>query len=161
MNVAERRPQAVIASNRLQYLSFSLGNEDYAVEILRVQEIRAICPMTVLPHAPPHVCGVMNLRGAVVPVVDMRTALGLAREKHGASTVIIVVSVHGRTVGFVVDRVSDVLSLDASDIERAPELRGRVDVSMISGIARTQERFVVLLDLERVVSGGVADLDGR
>lgn len=160
MNVAERRPVST-AESRSQYLSFSLGSEDYAIEILRVQEIRPMCPMTALPYAPSHVRGVMNLRGAVVPVIDTRMALGLARNEYGSSTVIIVVSAFDRTIGFVVDRVSDVLAIDDSDVERTPDIRGRADVSMISGIARAQERFVVLLDIERVVGGSVADLDVR
>jgi purine-binding chemotaxis protein CheW len=92
----------------------------------------------------------MNLRGAVVPVVDMRSALGIASEEYGQFTVIIVLSVHGRTVGFVVDSVSDVLSFDPSAIELAPDLGGRVDLSLVSGIARSQDRFVILLDVERV-----------
>ncbi|AKU93653.1 Positive regulator of CheA protein activity (CheW) [Labilithrix luteola] len=139
-----------------QYLSFSLASEQYAVEILRVQEIRGVCPITELPRSAPSVRGVMNLRGAVVPVVDMRSALGLPDEGYGPFTVIIVLSVRGQTVGFVVDSVSDVLSLDESAIERAPDLGGRVDASLVSGIARTQDRFVVLLDIDRV-----AGLDGE
>ncbi len=140
----------VASSTKNQYLSFSLGAEEYAVEILRVQEIRGICPVTALPHAPPRVRGVMNLRGAVVPVVDMRAALGLPSEEYGKFTVIIVLSVQGRTMGFVVDSVSDVLALDASAIEQAPDLGGRVDARMVCGIARSQDRFVVLLDIDQV-----------
>ena len=132
-----------------EYLSFALGDEEYAVEILRVQEIRRMCPLTPVPHSPAKVCGVMNLRGAVVPVIDMRSALGLPSQDHGKFTVIIVLSLGAKTLGFVVDKVSDVLSLTANEIERAPELGGHVDASMISGIARTQERFVILLDVDR------------
>ena len=155
MNAAQKSV-ATSSGVSSEYLSFSLGAEEYAVEILRVQEIRRMCPLTPLPHSPMKVCGVMNLRGAVVPVIDMRAALGLPSEEHGKFTVIIVLSVRGRTIGFVVDKVSDVLSLDASAIERAPELGGHVDASMISGIARTQDRFVVLLDVDRA-----AGLDGE
>lgn len=134
-----------------QYLSFALAAEEYAVEILSVQEIRGMCPLTPLPNSPPKVCGVMNLRGAVVPVVDTRAALGLAPGEYNKFTVIIVLSVRGRTIGFVVDRVSDVLTFSESDIERVPEVGQSVDVAMVAGIARTSERFVVLLDIARVV----------
>ncbi len=150
MTIANAVSSHAPAVSSAQYLSFSLAGEEYAVDILRVQEIRGICRITELPHSAPSVRGVMNLRGAVVPVVDMRAALGLPNEGYGQFTVIIVLSVRGRTVGFVVDSVSDVLSLDESAIERAPELGGRVDASLVSGIGRTQERFVILLDVDRV-----------
>lgn len=150
MNTANEITKARAATSGVQFLSFSVAGEEYAVDILRVQEIRGICPITVLPHSPPSVRGVMNLRGAVVPVVDMRAALGLPAEEYGPFTVIIVLSIRGRTMGFVVDSVSDVLSLDTSEIERAPELGGQVDASLVSGIARAQERFVILLDIDRV-----------
>ena len=150
MTIANAVSSHAPAANSAQYLSFSLAGEEYAVDILRVQEIRGICRITELPHSAPSVRGVMNLRGAVVPVVDMRAALGLPNEGYGQFTVIIVLSVRGRTVGFVVDSVSDVLSLDESAIERAPELGGRVDASLVSGIGRAQERFVIVLDVDRV-----------
>ncbi len=149
MNVAKKQITAA-AVGPTQYLSFTLDGEEYAVEILKVQEIRGICPITPLPQAPRHVRGVMNLRGAVVPVVDLRLALGLAEPEYGKFTVIVVLSVRGRTLGFVVDSVSDVLSVEPTAIERTPDLGGRVDVSMVNGIVRTQERFVMLLDVDRV-----------
>jgi purine-binding chemotaxis protein CheW len=94
----------------------------------------------------------MNLRGAVVPVVDLRVALGLPRTAYGKFTVIVVLSVQGRTMGFIVDSVCDVLSLDASQIEVSPDLGVNVDTSRIRGIARAQDRFVVLLDPDSVVT---------
>ncbi len=140
-----------------QYLSFKLAEEEYAVEILKVQEIRGICPITPIPNAPSHVLGVMNLRGAVVPVVDLRLAIGLTENERGKFTVIVVLSVHGKTMGFVVDSVSDVLSIELSDIEKTPDLGVRVDGSLLCGIARTQERFVMLLDVDRVCGVDVSD----
>jgi purine-binding chemotaxis protein CheW len=135
-----------------QYLSFLLASEEYAVDILRVREIRGLCAITPFPGAPPHVQGVMNLRGAVVPVIDLRLALGLPRIEYGKFTVIVVLSVQDRTLGFVVDSVCDVVSLAPGDIEGAPELGARVDGAMVSGIARVQGRFVVLLDPDRVAA---------
>jgi purine-binding chemotaxis protein CheW len=156
MNVA-RKQIAAVKAGPTQYLSFSLANEEYAVEILKVQEIRGICPITPLPQSPHHVRGVMNLRGAVVPVVDLRVALGLPLEEYSKFTVIVVLSVRGRTVGFVVDSVSDVLSVEPSAVEPTPDLAGRVDVSMVNGIVRTQERFVMLLDVDRVSGVDLAE----
>ena len=133
-----------------QYLSFKLSSEEYAVEILKVQEIRGICPITPIPNSPAHVRGVMNLRGAVVPVVDLRIAIGLADAECGKFTVIVVLSVRGKTMGFIVDSVSDVLSIETSAIEKTPDLGTRIDGSLLNGIARTHERFVMLLDVDRV-----------
>jgi purine-binding chemotaxis protein CheW len=144
---------AKAAANGSQYLSFSLAGGEYAVEILRVREIRGIGPITPLPNAPPHVQGVMNLRGAVVPVIDFRVALGLPRAEYGKFTVIVVLSVRERTMGFVVDSVCDVVSLQPGDIEAAPDLGTRIDGSLVAGIARAQGRFVILIDVERVVAG--------
>jgi purine-binding chemotaxis protein CheW len=136
------------------FLSFALAGEEYAIDILRVQEIRGICPVTPLPQSPPHVRGVMNLRGAVVPVIDLRSALGLPEGEYGKFSVIMVLSLRGRTLGVLVDSVSDVLSLDRGSIEQAPELGRRVDGMLVSGIARTQDRFVIILDIEQVASSG-------
>lgn len=146
---------AVGNANTRQFLSFVLATEEYAIEILSVQEIRGMCPLTPLPNSPPKVCGVMNLRGAVVPVIDMRAALGLAPEEYNKFTVIIVLSVQGRTIGFVVDSVSDVLAFQETEIERAPQVGQSVDATMISGIARAQDRFIVLLDVARVVGAEI------
>ncbi len=133
------------------YLSFTLAGDEYAVDILSVREIRELCPITPLPQSARHVRGVMNLRGAVVPVIDLRSALGLAETEYGKYTVIVVLSVCERTIGFVVDGVSDVLKLEESAIERSLDLGVRVDSALISGIGRVQDRFVVLLDVERIV----------
>lgn len=145
-------PAARATGPAKQYLSFSLGDEEYAVDILRVREIRGICPITPLPQSPAMVKGVMNLRGAVVPVMDLRVALGLPPAEYGKFSVIIVMALSERTIGFVVDSMSDVLSLEPSDIEGAPDVGGRVDVSQIGGIARTGERFVILLDIDRIAA---------
>jgi len=149
VNASSSSPGAV--QNRGgQYLSFMLGSEEYAVDILRVREIRGLCPVTPLPNAPPHVQGVMNLRGTVVPVVDLRQALGLPKAELNKFTVIIVLSVRNRTMGFVVDSVCEVLSLSPSDIETSPDLGTRVDANVVGGIARTEGRFVVLLEPDRI-----------
>jgi purine-binding chemotaxis protein CheW len=137
-----------------QFLSFSLAGEEYAVDILRVREIRGICPITPLPKSAPFVKGVMNLRGTVVPVIDLRLALGLPPAEYNKFTVIVVLSVRDRTMGFVVDAVCDVLSVEPTHIESAPDLGTRIDTSLVRAIARTHDRFVVLLDIDRIASFG-------
>jgi purine-binding chemotaxis protein CheW len=150
MNAAS--PVAAVESQRGLYLSFSLAGDEYAVDILRVREIRGVGPITPIPNAPPFVRGVMNLRGSVVPVVDTRAAIGLTPAEYNKFTVIIVLLVRERTMGFVVDAVSDVLALDESSIERSVDLGQRVRDSFVEGIGRVQDRFVVLLDIDRIAA---------
>ncbi len=142
---------AAASTEAVQYLSFSLADEEYAVDILRVREIRGLCPITPLPQSPPHVQGVMNLRGAVVPVLDLRVALGLPRTEYNKFSVIVVLSVRDRTVGFLVDSVSDVLSFRPSEVESGRDIGTSVSSSFMAGIARSGERFVILLDIEQIV----------
>lgn len=136
-----------------QYLTFSLGRETYGIEILRVQEIRGYSPATPIPNSPSWVRGVMNLRGTIVPVVDLRAKLGLELAQYGRFTVIIVVNVGTRVIGLIVDAVSDVLSFSPEDVQPAPDLGGSGDGRFARGIAHVQEALVVLLDLERVLGG--------
>ncbi|MDQ7844864.1 MAG: chemotaxis protein CheW [Armatimonadota bacterium] len=134
-----------------QYLTFTLGEEAYGLPILAVQEIRGYAPITRVPNTPPHVRGVMNLRGTIVPVVDLRTRLGLAETVPTPFTVIVVVTVAARSVGLIVDAVSDVLDLGAGDLEPPPEFGSGVDVRFITGVARSGGRLILLLSLERVL----------
>lgn len=139
-----------------QYLTFILGNEQYGVDILRVQEIRGWSVVTRLPNSPPYMLGVLNLRGAIVPIVDMRLRFNLEQAEYTALTVIIVLSVHtgaGRQVfGAVVDGVSDVLDMPPDSIKPAPDFGTAVNTEYISGIATTAGRMVMLLDVDRMLS---------
>ena len=148
----EQANAAIAVSTATQVLSFSLGSEEYAVEILLVREILGMRPLTPIPHAPRHVCGVMNLRGAVVPVLDMRASLSLPAVEQDHASVIIVLAVCGRTMGFVVDGVSEVITVDTATMERTPELGGRIDGDKVRGIARVGDRYVILLDVDRVAA---------
>jgi purine-binding chemotaxis protein CheW len=139
-----------------QYLTFSLGDAEYAVDVLRVREIRGMGPIAPIPNEPEHVRGVMNLRGAVVPVIDLRVALGLAPASYGKFTVIIVLFVKNRTMGFVVDTVCDVVNLLPAEVERAPELGPDIDPLLVDGVARVDGRFVVLLDIDKIAHDGLA-----
>lgn len=136
-----------------QFLTFSLGHETYGIELLRVQEIRGYSPATPIPNAPPWVRGVMNLRGTIVPVVDLRSKLGLESAEYNRFTVIIVVNVGTRVTGLIVDSVSDVLTFTAKEIQPTPDLGTSADGRFARGIARFQDSLVVLIDLERVLGG--------
>ncbi len=141
-----------------KYLTFSLGSELYGLEILRVSEIVGMLPVTRVPRLPEYVAGVVNLRGRIIPVVDIRLAFGLADASITERTCIIVVSVTREggtmtTLGIIVDEVSDVLSLPDEAIEATPEFGTEVDTSFIKGVGRADERVVLLLDIDRVLSG--------
>lgn len=145
-----------------QILTFELGSETYGVEILRVREIRGWSSVTKIPHAPPHVLGVLNLRGSIVPVVDLRRRFALERAEYTAVTVIIVLSVHSaasrREVGVVVDGVSDVLDVKAADVKKTPDLGANCATDYIRGLVPVAGRMVVLLDIDRLVGTQLFDL---
>jgi purine-binding chemotaxis protein CheW len=146
-----------VATDGRQYLTFTLGAEEYGVEILKVQEIKGYSAVTPIPNTPPYVKGVMNLRGAIVPIVDLRAKLAMAEAVYNQFTVIIVVRVGPKTFGVIVDAVSDVLDIPASDVQPTPDFGGQVDARFVSGVAKTGERLVILLDIERVLGGdGIA-----
>ncbi len=134
-----------------QYLTFRLGQESYGIEILRVQEIKGYSAITPIPNTPPHIKGVMNLRGTVVPVMDLRVRFGLAEGVLDRFTVVIVVTAGTRIVGLVVDAVSDVLDIEASDVVPAPEMGQSVDTSYLTGMAKSEDRLISLLAIDRVV----------
>lgn len=139
-----------------QYLTFTLGTEDYGVDILRVQEIRGWHAVTRVPNAPAHLLGVLNLRGTIVPIIDLRMRFGLQRIEYTPVTVIIVLSVKTgsgeRVFGIVVDSVSDVLDVAAGDIKATPEFGAAVNTDFICGLATVGERMVMLLDIDRLLS---------
>jgi purine-binding chemotaxis protein CheW len=144
-------------SGSYQVLTFVLGSETYGVDILRVQEIRGWSSVTKIPHAPAHVLGVLNLRGSIVPIVDMRMQFNLERAEYTAVTVIIVLSVQSpkgkRDFGVVVDGVSDVVNVDDSQVKPAPELGSREATEHIRGLMPVADRMVVLLDIDKLIAG--------
>lgn len=136
-----------------EYLTFRLGAEEYGIDILRVQEIRSYEEPTRIANAPPFIKGVVNLRGVIVPVVDLRLKLGCEKAEYNGFTVVIVLNVHGRVVGAVVDSVSDVLELGSELIRPAPEMgTATMDGSFITGIASVGERMLILMDIEALMS---------
>ena len=143
-----------------EYLTFRLGEEEYGIDILRVQEIRSYEPPTRIANAPPFIKGVVNLRGVIVPIVDLRLKLGCETAEYNGFTVVIVLNVRGRVVGAVVDSVSDVLELGAEHIKPAPELSSAIDSGFITGIGSIRqsqgddagERMLILMDIEGLMS---------
>jgi purine-binding chemotaxis protein CheW len=135
-----------------EYLTFTLGAEEYGVDILKVQEIRGYEAVTRLPEAPDFIKGVINLRGLIAPVVDMRVKFRLAHVDYGPTTVMIVLNVGARVVGMVVDSVSDVMQLDEAQIRPVPEVGGAIDRKFLTGIGLVDERMLVLLDIERLMT---------
>jgi len=137
-----------------EYLTFSLGDEDYAVDILKVQEIRGYENVTRLPDSPEFIKGVINLRGVIVPIVDLRIKFALGEAHYDALTVMIILNIGSRIIGIVVDRVSDVVRLPADEIKPSPDLGGSVDTRHLSGVATVAERMLLLLDIERMLLSG-------
>ncbi|MFN3311088.1 MAG: chemotaxis protein CheW [Thermomonas sp.] len=148
-----------------EFLTFTLGKEEYGVDILKVQEIRGYDGVTRIAHAPAHVLGVINLRGVIVPIVDLRVKLALGEVRYDAFTVVIVLNVAQRVVGAVVDAVSDVLELAPEQIRAAPAFDALLDAGCITGLASVKqgdaERMLILLDIEGLMTssemGLVAD----
>ncbi len=134
-----------------EYLSFTLGDEHYGVDILKVQEIRGYDSVTRVPDAPEYIKGVINLRGTIVPVIDLRLKLRLKEARYDAFTVMIVLNVEDRVVGIVVDSVSDVIPLSQEQIRPKPEFGAAVDTRFISGIGTVDERMLILLDIETLL----------
>ena len=153
--------EPTVAAHAGEYLTFRLGGEEYGVDIQKVQEIRSYEPPTRIPHAPSHIKGVVNLRGVIVPIIDLRTRLGCDSADYTSFTVVIVLAVGGRVVGAVVDSVSDVLDLPAADIKPPPGLSGAAagaDGDFITGIAAAGERMLMLVDMD-ILLADVAGMD--
>ncbi len=144
-----------------QYLTFMLAGEEYGVDILRVQEIKGWDRVTRIPNTPPYVLGVINLRGAVVPIIDLRRRFGLEMIDFGPTTVVIVVRVAGereeRTVGVVVDAVSEVYDVGAADTKPPPDVCGSVDTVFVKALATVGEKMLILLDMDRLIGNSIID----
>ena len=143
--------QISFATDSSQFLTFRLGQEEYGVEILKVQEIKGYSAITPVPNTPVYLKGVMNLRGTIVPVVDLRAKFGMPEAEYNQFTVIIVLMVGARVMGLIVDAVSDVLNIPKGDIQPTPDFGAQVDAECINGMAKAGEKLVVLLDIDRVL----------
>lgn len=151
-NVAATASGAAAASAASQqFLTFRIDAEEYGIDILKVQEIRSYEPPTRVANAPAFVKGVVNLRGVIVPIVDLRIRLGQQAE-YTPFTVVIVLNVIGRVVGIVVDSVSDVLELQADEIKEPPQVGAAIDTRYITGLGKIGERMLILMDIEGMVA---------
>ncbi len=134
-----------------EYLTFTLGPEEYAIDILKVQEIRGYENPTTIANAPDFLKGVINLRGTIVPIVDMRVKFNVGKVEYTPFTVVIILSLGGRVVGIVVDSVSDVTMLRSDQIRPAPEFAATVDTKYINGLGTLGERMLIVVDIERLM----------
>ncbi len=147
-------PSQIAEANRQanEFLTFRLGQEEYGVEILKVQEIRSYEAPTTIANAPPFLKGVVNLRGVIVPIVDMRIKFGLSNPDYNQFTVVIILNVAHRVVGMVVDSVSDVLQLSGEQIREAPQFGASLDAEYITGLGTVDERMLILIDIEKLMT---------
>ncbi len=143
---------SVDSSDLLQLVSFMIGNEEFGVDILKVQEINRLQQITKIPNAPDYVDGVINLRGRVIPVIDLRTRIGIARKEHDKNTRVVVVELEGKTVGFVVDAVSEVLRIPKNITEPPPPLVAGINSDFITAVGKLEDRLLILLDLDKILS---------
>jgi len=140
-----------LESDELQLVSFNIGTEEFGVDILKVQEINRMVEITKVPQAPHYVEGVINLRGKVIPIVDLRKRFSLELKEHDKNTRIVVVDIGGNILGMIVDSVSEVLRLPANTIEPPPEIVTGVNSEYIKGVAKLEDRLLIFLDLSRVI----------
>jgi purine-binding chemotaxis protein CheW len=140
------------AQGRREFLSFVLGEAQYGIDILKVQEIRTYEAPTRIANTPAFIKGVINLRGNIVPIIDLRVKFSLPEQRLDTQTVVIVLNIAKRTVGIVVDGVSDVIAIGAADIKPAPELSGGLDTRYIQGLATLAGQMMILVDIERLMT---------
>jgi len=143
---------AIPADGRLEVVTFTLGQEEYGIDIQRVQELRGYDAVTCIANAPAHIKGVVNLRGIIVPIIDMRIKFDLGEPSYDQFTVVIVLNIGGRVVGMVVDSVSDVITLGAEQIKPAPEMGSALDTDYIIGLGTLDSRMLILVDIDRLMS---------
>ncbi len=147
----DRRQQ--LSGELIQVVSFQLGSEEYGVDISQVQEIIRMVEITHVPRAPRFMEGVINLRGQLIPIIDLRTRFGMSRIDPTKSTRIIVTEIGSKRVGMVVDSVSEVLNIPIENVEDAPEMIAGVGTEYIQGVGKLNDRLIIMLDLTMVISG--------
>jgi purine-binding chemotaxis protein CheW len=140
------------ASDNDEFLTFTLAREEYGIDILNVQEIRGYEPVTRVTGSPDFVKGVVNLRGIIVPIVDMRIKFGLGEPKYDQFTVVIILNIRGRIMGMVVDSVSDVVTLSRGEINVLPEAETTFDATYLIGLGTIGDRMLILIDIDRLMS---------
>ena len=144
------------AGDQLQLVSFVLAGEEFAVDILAVQEINRMMDLTRVPQSPPEVEGVINLRGKIIPVVDLRKRFGMPAVERTEQTRIVVVEINKRVLGFLVDRVNEVLRIDRGIVEPAPRMACSIESEFIAGVGKLEDRLLILLDLNKLFAAETA-----
>jgi purine-binding chemotaxis protein CheW len=144
-----------------EFLTFTLGKEEYGIDILKVQEIRGYDAVTAIANTPEFIKGVINLRGIIVPIVDMRIKFHLGKVEYDQFTVVIILNVANRVVGMVVDGVSDVITLNPDQIKAAPEFGSAIDTQYVMGLGTVDERMLILVDIERLMTSSDMELMER
>ncbi len=135
-----------------KYLTFVTGDEEYGIEILRVREIIGVMDITTVPQTPDYMKGVINLRGKVIPVIDLRLKFSMQEEKYTQETCVIVVEVNNTQIGIIVDSVSEVVNISSSEIEETPPFGQGIDTSFMMGMGKVKEKIIILLNIEAVLS---------
>jgi purine-binding chemotaxis protein CheW len=146
------KTQETAAGSRLEVVTFKLGEEEYGIDIQKVQELRGYDAVTRIANAPEYIKGVVNLRGIIVPIIDMRIKFKLGEPTYDQFTVVIVLNIAGRVVGMVVDSVSDVITLTGDQIKPAPEMGSVLDADYLIGLGTLDERMLILVDIDRLMS---------
>ena len=141
-----------------EYLTFVSGNEEYGIEILRVREIIGVMDITTVPQTPDYMKGVINLRGKVIPVIDLRLKFSMQEEKYTQETCVIVVEVNNTHIGIIVDSVSEVVDISSSEIEETPPFGQGIDTSFMTGMGKVKEKIIILLNIETVLSSEELEL---
>ncbi len=153
MNNAPGSAQATADNAGSEFLAFTLGKEEYGIDILKVQELRGYEAVTCIANSPDFIKGVVNLRGIIVPIIDMRIKFNLGEPNYDQFTVVIILNISGRVVGMVVDSVSDVISLKQEQIRPAPEMGTAFNTDYLIGLGTIDERMLILVDIDKLMSG--------
>jgi len=153
MTATDRQEKTQLSGERIQVVSFHLGNEEYGVEISQVQEIIRMVEITHVPRAPRFMEGVINLRGQLIPIIDLRTRFAMQRTEHTKSTRIVVTEIGTKKVGIIVDSVSEVINIPIEQVEEAPDMIAGAGTEYIQGVGKVGDRLVILLDLTMVITG--------
>ena len=153
--VVEKRERSALEG---KFLTFILGKEIYGFEILKVREIIGLMDITTVPQTPEYMKGVINLRGKVIPVIDLRLKFSMQEKEHTDETCVIVVEVNNTSIGIIVDSVSEVLEITRGEIEESPHFGQDIDTSYIMGLGKVKEKIVILLDIEEILSSEELDI---
>ncbi len=143
-----------------QFVTFNIGEEEYGIPIKSVQEITAFRNLTHLPNTPSFVKGILNLRGSVIPIMDPRTKFGMKEADNLKTSVIIIFKAVDKTIGMIVDRISDVLTIEQKNIEGTPDVSTEINTQFIQGIGKINERFIIILDIEKMFSRDELKFEG-